>query len=779
VSRLFDRFARFATSAPWAVFGLIVLISLIALVGYLDAGRVRSLFLGQPEIDSSPRVDDVRAADVPDVERVSLSDADAILVVESDQFFTPQGARALRTIVENLEALDYVDEILWMDRVPILNIFGFPQPLFPRAKSSEARFEEAKQRALAHPLVGGQMLSPDARTLLLLINFEWLFVDSDDDVTVGLREIAEQTMAEFPELDFQFHVTGGVPFYLTILQTHEANSLKFQIIGYVMIGVISLVLFRGPTAVLIVGLGPALGVFWTLGMLRFFDLQTNPFNDVVLPVLVSLVGLTDGVHLMVQIRRFRASGLSGSEAARQGITQVGMACFLTSLTTAVGFGSLALAHNEIVQEFGWSCVIGVVLMFVAVVTVIPLACTSFLGRTVHIGHEKGLIDRNLNRIGGVIEFILARSRLVSHLAIASTLLCTLISLSLRPDERRAGALPDHAEAAVGMQRMDEAFGGLEFSAVDIHWSANVAADSPEVLQVVTQVDELLHTEELIGQPLSIRNFLDTFPGDGRPEERMSMLELMPPPLKRAFYTPERRQASVTFRVQDLGIARYGPVFERIEAGLAKIAAAHPEFTLEMSGSAVERWRQIYQIVMDLAASLGSATVIIFFVLTVVYRSLRIGVISVICNVFPLAVTGTVLVLTGQALEIVSVCAFTVCLGIAVDDTIHFLTRFEEVRETADDDAQAIRRAFTSVGTAMIMTTVVLIAGFSTVLFSDMREQRIFVWMGILTLGSALIGDLIFLPAMLSYFPGRQTPSPSPPEGEADLHGRPTAPAGAE
>ncbi|MBX3438781.1 MAG: MMPL family transporter [Planctomycetaceae bacterium] len=733
---------------------LLLVMTAIALVGYIDANLVRRWFR-QPEVTSpGTRLQSSSSPDVPDVERVSLSDSDAILVIESDQFFTPEGATALRTIVERLEALDYVDRILWMDRVPILNIFGFPQPLFPRSESSSSRFEEAKQRALRHPLVGGQLLSPDGRTLLLLIHFEWLFVQSDADVTVRLRELAEDTMREFPDVTFEFFVTGRTPFVVEMLQTQKANSFKFQLIGYSMIGLMSLVLFRGPTAVFILALAPALGVFWTLGILRFFNLQLNPFNDVVLPVLLSLVGLTDGVHLMVQIRRLRASGLSGRESARRGLSQVGLACALTSLTTAIGFGSLSLARSNIVREFGWSCVIGVVLAFLAVITVIPLACTTFLGRSVHVGHEKGLIDRNLGRISGLIDVVLRFSRPISYLAIGLTLVTTLVSLLLEPDERRAGSLPIHSEAAVGMERMDRALGGLEFSAVDVTWSEDIPSDSAEVLDVVAQVDDLLRTETLIGTPLSIRNFLETFPGDGPQAERMSMLELMPPPLKRAFYTPERRQASVSFRVQDVGIARYGPVFERIEAGLNTITAEHPHFTLELSGPAVRRWRQIYQVVMDLAASLGSAAFIIFGVLTIVYRSLRIGLISLIANVFPLAVTGTALVLTGQSLEIVSVCAFTVCLGIAVDDTIHFLTRYEEVRQDAVDEHDAIRQAFTGVGTALIMTTVVLITGFSTVLFSDMREQRIFVSMGILTIGSALVGDLIFLPALLSYFPGR-------------------------
>jgi uncharacterized protein len=283
----------------------------------------------------------------------------------------------------------------------------------------------------------------------------------------------------------------------------------------------------------------------------------------------------------------------------------------------------------------------------------------------------------------------------------------------------------------------------------------VPEDSPEVLEVITQVDDLLRDEPLLGSPISIRSLVDALPGEGPPAERMSMLELLPAPLKRAFYTPESRRASVNFRVQDLGIAQYGDVFTRVEEKLATLSKSHPDFTLVLDGSAVGRWRNLYQIVVDLASSLGSAAIIIFVVLGLVYRSVRIGLIAVIPNVFPLAMTGAYLVFTGQSLEVVSVCAFTVCLGIAVDDTIHFLTRYQEEVGRSPTRDDAIRKAFTGVGTSMIMTTLVLVVGFSTVIFSDMRDQRIFATMGVVTLAAALLGDLIILPAMLSCFAREQ------------------------
>ncbi|MFO1000055.1 MAG: efflux RND transporter permease subunit [Planctomycetaceae bacterium] len=119
---------------------------------------------------------------------------------------------------------------------------------------------------------------------------------------------------------------------------------------------------------------------------------------------------------------------------------------------------------------------------------------------------------------------------------------------------------------------------------------------------------------------------------------------------------------------------------------------------------------------------------------------------------PLAVTATWLVWRNESLEPgISVCAFTVCMGIVVDDTIHFLSRFDEEQRTAKNRHEAIRKAFGNVGVAMVMTTSVLVAGFGTVAFSDSRDHYIFASMGAITIAAALFGDLIMLPAMLACF----------------------------
>ena len=761
-----ERLANLVVDHPLVATLLLVLVTGVATLGHVDPDWLERMTAQSQAAPEQMEASGDTSRKLPDVEPIQVGRGDVVLVVEADDFFTPAAADAMRAAVEAVEALPQVQSVFWMDRAPVMNIFGLREPILPRATASKARFADAKERALAHPLVGGQLLSSDGQTAMLLIGLDWLFVTSDAACTTDIREAAGGAAAAFPEAALRFRITGNVPIRLRDADMTRGNERKYQLIGYGMALVCAWVLFRGWEAVLIVALAPTFGVYWTMGILPLVGLGGNPFNAVVVQVLLVMVGFTDGVHMMVHIRRHRAAGLPPREATRTAIREVGLACWLTSLTTGIGFGSLMLAHHELVREFGTSCVIGVLATFVAVVMIVPLASASWLGRNVHRGHGHNLVDQHLGRLSVVIDMVLARPRTFAVAGVLLTLGFGMVTLTLRPDQRRTSGLPASTEEAEALAHIDRVFGGMETAQVVVRWSPEIPDGDGQIGEVIAEVEEAVRQEPLLGSPLSLSRLLEALPGEAAIADRMSLIELLPPPLKRGYYVPENREAFVTFRVQDIGIAAYSEVFERIEQQLTEIVAAHPGFSWSLDGSAARRWKDLYRIVLDLATSLGTATLIIFVVLTVAYRSLRIGLISITPNLFPLVATGTALVCLGQNLELVSVCSFTVCLGIAVDDTIHFLTRFREEQTRGGSRDAAIRRAFVGVGTALVMTTVVLILGFATAMLSDSRAHQIFAAMGIMTIGTALLADLLFLPALLSRY-ADDTP-PTPQAEQADL-----------
>ena len=499
---------------------------------------------------------------------------------------------------------------------------------------------------------------------------------------------------------------------------------------------------------MIVGAVPAISMFWTSGALEWLSIQGNDLTSVVLPVLITMVGLTDGVHLMVVFRKHWTGEKPRFEALQRAIATVGVACLLTSITTAVGFGSLLLARSTPIRDFGLACSVGVLVTFVAVLTIIPALAISRLGKFVR--HEKeNHRPFELQKLHRLLNFILRRYRSISILGAVLTILCIGVSLSLKPDARTINALPADSPATLALKHCNESMGGIDFVKITGEFSNSSTQTDVYLLEVINKINHFLSQESLLRHPLSIQTLLDSL-GRKSPTESMDYVELLSPSIRNVLLNQARDQIQIYIRTQDLGAAVYTPVFARLNEKLDKLENAYSGLQLTLSGIPVKSSRDVSLIVYDLVASLGTASIIILLVMIIFYRSWRIGLVTIIPNLFPLALTGALLVATGQNLAIVSVCALAVCIGIAVDDSIHFLTRFRQELEKGIDVESAIRSTFFGVGGALVITTLILISGFATVLISPLPTHRMFSMMACATIGGALVGDLLFLPALLKW-----------------------------
>lgn len=774
VSRLFASVMDY----PLWCLALLILLTGLAIGGYLDPDwpqKLQSRFVAQETTASNDATPQGNAQSSPQSNPRSNTRSDnspprrfgrrsgiggagraeAILVIKSPAIFTPEGSQAFRAVYNAVGSLDMVASVRSLDQAPPLNIFGLNEPILPRANATQQRFDVAKKKATSHPMVVGQMLSEDAQTALMEIQYDWVFIQQNSDCTEPILKVAKLAASEFPNVPMEFHMTGSVPVRLVLQQNNRSNEIRYQVIGYSMILLMAIILFRGLSVVLAVAAAPMLGVFWTLGFLRYFDLQENPFSFVILPVLLSLVGFTDGVHMMIHIRKCMREGMPARDACKRTLELVGLACFLTSLTTAIGMGSLAWANHQVVREFGWACVLGVTATWISVMLVIPLLSMTPWSKRFVKGSERDLLHHVLTRFHPTIQWILAHKHAVSFFAIGLTLALGMVTSALRPDDRKSTAFPTGSDAQQSLAHLDQALGGLDVCTVDLQWDPD-ELDPSSVVQAISEAEDLLRSEKLIGHPLSLVTLLNALPGEGSAIDKVSMAELLPPPLRQRLFNDEKSTATITFRCKDLGTATYKPTFERLEKRIADIAAKHPSLRMDMQGEAIWRWRNLYTIVTDLVNSLGSAALIIFAVLAIAYGSLRLGLIAIIPNILPLLASATYMVITKQPLEVVSVCCFTICLGIAVDDTIHFMSRYLEEFKNGGSQSDVIERSFKEVGTGMMMTTIVLVAGFSSVLTSDTRDHRVFGTLGAITLVTALLCDMFLLPALLAAFDRKRT-----------------------
>ena len=136
------------------------------------------------------------------------------------------------------------------------------------------------------------------------------------------------------------------------------------------------------------------------------------------------------------------------------------------------------------------------------------------------------------------------------------------------------------------------------------------------------------------------------------------------------------------------------------------------------------------------------------ILAVAFRSPLAGIVSLVPNVFPLTVIGAVLVLSGRGLDPASVIVFNVCLGLAVDDTVHILSAIVRQRRPGISMATAVRRAVVETGNPVVIGGVVLSVGFAAVMASTVPTLAGFGVLACSAVAAATIAELVFLPAML-------------------------------
>ncbi|MDG1897417.1 MAG: MMPL family transporter [Fuerstiella sp.] len=298
----------------------------------------------------------------------------------------------------------------------------------------------------------------------------------------------------------------------------------------------------------------------------------------------------------------------------------------------------------------------------------------------------------------------------------------------------------------------------------IHWPEQMPRK--DVWAVIRDCEQLIVQQPLLGQPLSIRTALTVIRGPNRRDQSV-LANRLPDDLKAQFYRPDLRLALVATRTQDLGIATFGPIFERMESQLRQMESDNPGVEVKFVSDVIIEGRVVSQMIDELMSSLMMAAVVIFGVLAIAFRSLRVGLISIVPNLMPLAVSGTMRLMLGDSLGIAGACSFAICLGIAVDDTIHYLCHFKHERRLGSSPLVANQRTFITVGSALMLTTVVMTAGLGTVMTSQLPPHVNFAIMACTTLAVALPADLLFLPALLTLFPGKLPDEAEPQSNYSD------------
>jgi uncharacterized protein len=726
--------------------------------------NLRADFTPQKIFESS----DEKYAELKHLQEVFGRD-DNLLVVHvqtTTGLFTTERLAFLRTLSDALRRVPGVVRVedlstLWLVR---------PGDSMPSAVlDPERSLGDVQQFATTHPALRERFVSKGGRAALVVVR-----LDPKRSSFDGLKPMVEGCIGVIseavPPAGVELTFTGIPAARVLIAERLIEDQLTF--IPWCT-GVFTLILwlcFRDWRAVAVPLFAVFLSTFYVAGLLGATGEPINIINNV-LPTLIFVIAMSDAIHVIGRYRRELAAGVDQRKALWVTLRHLAIACLLTSMTTAMGFASLAVAEVSLLQRFGFYAAGGVMIAYAVTVLFVPLIFSYLSPR---LGEAPRRVDELLDRAAcamGNFSIRHAKPVLVGTAIVAG--LAVWSSSGIEVENNVYEAFPTEDPITEANRRIERDFAGIVSLSIVLSWDEGTRVLTPEVLNYLAELSDYLREDEDL-QPLSMVDLIQEFNvalhrGDPAyrkvPETAEACMGALfainataqasgRSLLLDRVWAPAERMTRISALIDDLGSRALNKAFARIERRLVSDSARLQALGLRasLSGDGPVASRGIDRLITDLFSSLLLAFGVIFPVMCLLLRSVRAGLICMIPNVLPLLLTLGFMAAVGMDLRLTSVIVFTVSLGLAVDDTIHFMARFgEEWRNGGvgpDAYEQALTKTFRGTGAAILLTTGLLASGFSALLLSRFPISQTFALCMEITVVGALVADMVVLPAVL-------------------------------
>lgn len=563
-----------------------------------------------------------------------------------------------------------------------------------------------------------------------------------------------------PPAGVEVHM-AGLPFMRTVVvERFRTDQTLIVPLALFVCLLVLLVTVRWLPGVVFPLAAVAISAVMVVGGMAWFGEPINIVNNIV-PALIIIIGISNTIHLISRYREELRHGLEQVVSIERTVRAMTVACFLTSFTTAVGFGSLVISRTELLKRFGVTAAIGVLVSYVVTITLIPvLLSIAKRPKSDQPGTRDGALE---TAVGNVTRWVMARAKVV--LFVVALVFAGAVYLALEKSVVDNSVLDqfDTEDPLVHTTRMIETeLEGVMPVEVGLYAEPGRFSD----LEVVNAVDGLraelgeldgvlsatayttyLHEVRVLfardpqarSRPFTDESEVDLFLG---------MLQNAPRNPLESYLTEDVGRTRVSLRIADAGARRTMELGDEVLAAVDRATSELGGIEVVLTGDAYVNARGLNAVIRDLLGSLLLAVVIIFGFLTLLFRDFRLGILSVPPNLLPLVVTAAYMAAKGIRLNTATAMIFTISIGMAVDATIHLLTRFREEEARASSLDEALIRAAQGTGRAIVLTCVMLMAGFSVMLISKFVPVRLFGELIAVTAFGCLLGNMIVLPALL-------------------------------
>ena len=677
------------------------------------------------------------------------------LLYESDDPFSYKNLELNKKMVYAFENIEGVSKVTSLTNIELFTEGGeyLLSPVYENIPKSIDSLNIAKERILSSDLLKNYLISEDGKVAAILIEVSDSFNEHESRESI-VKQIDELQLGT----DWTWHQTGLPIIRTRYVQYMIADNITFLIPVLSMLILLLSLLFRSLVGLVLPLIVVLLTIIWTLGFMTAAGITINIISYII-PTLLMVVGISDSVHFLVKY--YKTLHLLGDkrEALTQSLQKIGTAIFLTSITTAIGFGALSMVNIEIVKEFGIFTAMGVFFAFIITVLFIP-STLMLLGKTPKTKLEAYSRGYRVKIVKKLITIVRGHPKKIIFTGITITIIGFFGALQINPHSKLLDDLRPGNTLLEDMRLAEDRMGSV------LPVEIIITVDENENFQDIQDVAVISFTDELasyiskipeIGKVVSVSDYLkainqamndgdESFYQVPLSREIISQYMLLYDSEFNSLINSDLTKLRIASQIKDIDSRRSAEIEKELNTYIASVI---PEgITAEVTGTAFLALRTNNYLVKNLLGSFLVALIIITFLMIVLFRSVKMAFISILPNIIPMMVMAAVLGFLQIPLRPATAMTFAVAFGIAVDDTLHYLIRYR-MELSKQHYRQANDSTMLGTGIAMMSTTAILSAGFLVLILSQFTPTVEFGMLSVITIVTALIGDLTFLPALLS------------------------------
>ncbi|EOV9334452.1 MMPL family transporter [Vibrio vulnificus] len=622
------------------------------------------------------------------------------------------------------------------------------------------RIAKVRAVAMSEPLLVNALVSEKGDVAVINITMQMPGVDESaevNEVVAYVEQMLSHYRAEYPDVTiYKAGIIAMNHSFAMAAQNDSATLVPTMLLVILVFLTLMLRSFLSVLATLVVIIGAIVATLGIVGWAGMF-LHVASVN---VPTLIMTLAVADCVHVIASLRHFMRQGMPKSQAIHRSVTLNFVPIIITSVTTAIGFLMMNMSDSPVLRDFGNLSALGVMIACVLSVSLLPALLNLLPVRfsAKQTAKSSDIMDK-------LADLVVHRRNVLLPLSIVVIAGSAALIPYNKVNDESVKYFDTSSEFRQAADFMEQRIGGMTTMSIAIKTHQSQGIASPEFLEVLGEFTRWLREQPETDHVASLSDIYKrlnkNMHGDDSayyalPAEReLAAQYLLLYEMSLPFGLDLNNQVNVDkssvklqLTVKNLGSVELVALEERIYQWFASHA---PRYQVVASSPSL-MFAHIGETNMaSMLSTLPITLILISALMIFALRSWRLGVISLVPNIAPAVIGFGLWALISGEINLGLSVVVTLTLGIVVDDAVHFLAKYQHARKEGQNAEQAVRYAFHTVGRALWITTVVLVAGFSVLAMSQFRLNSDMGQLSAIVIFVALVIDFVLLPSLLMRF----------------------------